>query len=150
MGCAVSSSLLTFFFFLISSRKHRLTRTQSAFSPVVFSPLFTGEDLEDGFSFWDEKSSVRLTADAERGLRVQTGISVRSPSVPLGLKPRTRGAVKDVAVARQRFAIPPVETRVCVALSEGKGVPPRGAVGTRVVWKTPCRSSAVWCSPPAV
>ncbi|XP_042643294.1 suppressor of cytokine signaling 7 isoform X3 [Tyto alba] len=27
------------------SRKHRLTRTQSAFSPVVFSPLFTGETV---------------------------------------------------------------------------------------------------------
>uniref|UniRef100_A0A8C9EPT1 Suppressor of cytokine signaling 7 n=1 Tax=Pavo cristatus TaxID=9049 RepID=A0A8C9EPT1_PAVCR len=27
--------------FCISNRKHRLTRTQSAFSPVVFSPLFT-------------------------------------------------------------------------------------------------------------
>ncbi|KFQ26289.1 Suppressor of cytokine signaling 7, partial [Merops nubicus] len=26
-------------------RKHRLTRTQSAFSPVVFSPLFTGETV---------------------------------------------------------------------------------------------------------
>lgn len=33
--------------FLISNRKHRLTRTQSAFSPVVFSPLFTGKDLKD-------------------------------------------------------------------------------------------------------
>uniref|UniRef100_A0A8B9Z4I8 Suppressor of cytokine signaling 7 n=1 Tax=Buteo japonicus TaxID=224669 RepID=A0A8B9Z4I8_9AVES len=31
--------------FLISNRKHRLTRTQSAFSPVVFSPLFTGETV---------------------------------------------------------------------------------------------------------
>uniref|UniRef100_A0A8C0FM65 Suppressor of cytokine signaling 7 n=1 Tax=Bubo bubo TaxID=30461 RepID=A0A8C0FM65_BUBBB len=31
--------------FLISHRKHRLTRTQSAFSPVVFSPLFTGETV---------------------------------------------------------------------------------------------------------
>ncbi|KFQ04631.1 Suppressor of cytokine signaling 7, partial [Haliaeetus albicilla] len=30
---------------LISNRKHRLTRTQSAFSPVVFSPLFTGETV---------------------------------------------------------------------------------------------------------
>ncbi|KAK4808768.1 hypothetical protein QYF61_027253 [Mycteria americana] len=28
-----------------SPRKHRLTRTQSAFSPVVFSPLFTGETV---------------------------------------------------------------------------------------------------------
>ncbi|XP_029821721.1 suppressor of cytokine signaling 7 [Manacus vitellinus] len=28
-------------FFLVPNRKHRLTRTQSAFSPVVFSPLFT-------------------------------------------------------------------------------------------------------------
>uniref|UniRef100_A0A8B9SL33 Suppressor of cytokine signaling 7 n=1 Tax=Anas platyrhynchos TaxID=8839 RepID=A0A8B9SL33_ANAPL len=27
-----------------AGRKHRLTRTQSAFSPVVFSPLFTGKD----------------------------------------------------------------------------------------------------------
>lgn len=32
-------------------RKHRLTRTQSAFSPVVFSPLFTGEDL--GRDLWN-------------------------------------------------------------------------------------------------
>uniref|UniRef100_A0A674GIF4 Suppressor of cytokine signaling 7 n=1 Tax=Taeniopygia guttata TaxID=59729 RepID=A0A674GIF4_TAEGU len=31
-------------------RKHRLTRTQSAFSPVVFSPLFTGEDFGGDFS----------------------------------------------------------------------------------------------------
>uniref|UniRef100_A0A8C9EPJ4 Suppressor of cytokine signaling 7 n=1 Tax=Pavo cristatus TaxID=9049 RepID=A0A8C9EPJ4_PAVCR len=31
--------------FCISNRKHRLTRTQSAFSPVVFSPLFTGETV---------------------------------------------------------------------------------------------------------
>ncbi|KAM9368891.1 suppressor of cytokine signaling 7 [Phaethornis superciliosus] len=28
-----------------TGRKHRLTRTQSAFSPVVFSPLFTGETV---------------------------------------------------------------------------------------------------------
>ncbi|XP_075027620.1 suppressor of cytokine signaling 7 [Calonectris borealis] len=28
-----------------AGRKHRLTRTQSAFSPVVFSPLFTGETV---------------------------------------------------------------------------------------------------------
>ncbi|XP_061873039.1 suppressor of cytokine signaling 7-like [Colius striatus] len=28
-----------------AGRKHRLTRTQSAFSPVVFSPLFTGETM---------------------------------------------------------------------------------------------------------
>lgn len=32
--------------FCISNRKHRLTRTQSAFSPVVFSPLFTGKGLK--------------------------------------------------------------------------------------------------------
>lgn len=32
-------------------RKHRLTRTQSAFSPVVFSPLFTGEDF--GGELWN-------------------------------------------------------------------------------------------------
>ncbi|PKK20376.1 suppressor of cytokine signaling 7 [Columba livia] len=29
----------------VTPRKHRLTRTQSAFSPVVFSPLFTGETV---------------------------------------------------------------------------------------------------------
>nr|XP_013813646.1 PREDICTED: suppressor of cytokine signaling 7 [Apteryx mantelli mantelli] len=32
-------------FHSIEIRKHRLTRTQSAFSPVVFSPLFTGETV---------------------------------------------------------------------------------------------------------
>lgn len=43
-------------------RKHRLTRTQSAFSPVMFSPLFTGEDFGGGFVelwgffiLWDER-----------------------------------------------------------------------------------------------
>ena len=76
--------------FLLSNRKHRLTRTQSAFSPVVFSPLFTGKDLKDlqcGVSFCYEKSSVCLTIDAECCLHVQTGISLKSPSVLLGLKP---------------------------------------------------------------
>ncbi|XP_030920749.1 suppressor of cytokine signaling 7 [Geospiza fortis] len=41
----VSSSLLTPFPLFSPCRKHRLTRTQSAFSPVVFSPLFTGETV---------------------------------------------------------------------------------------------------------
>uniref|UniRef100_H0YYQ7 Suppressor of cytokine signaling 7 n=1 Tax=Taeniopygia guttata TaxID=59729 RepID=H0YYQ7_TAEGU len=46
-SCWVSSSR---HFPVFPRRKHRLTRTQSAFSPVVFSPLFTGEDFGGDFS----------------------------------------------------------------------------------------------------
>lgn len=95
-------------------------------------------------------SSVCLTADAERCLPVRTGVSVKSPSVPLGLKPRARGAVKNAAVARQRVAIPPVEMQVPVVLSEVKALPPCGAGCIQVVWKIPYRAGAVGCSPPVV
>nr|XP_009683522.1 PREDICTED: suppressor of cytokine signaling 7 isoform X2 [Struthio camelus australis] len=44
LACTGSPHLYSRCFF-ISNRKHRLTRTQSAFSPVVFSPLFTGETV---------------------------------------------------------------------------------------------------------
>uniref|UniRef100_A0A8U7NTY4 Suppressor of cytokine signaling 7 n=1 Tax=Corvus moneduloides TaxID=1196302 RepID=A0A8U7NTY4_CORMO len=55
-------------------RKHRLTRTQSAFSPVVFSPLFTGEDLRPG---WGGMTPLSLPADA-----FPRAVPLRPPEAP--------------------------------------------------------------------
>uniref|UniRef100_A0A674GLS0 Suppressor of cytokine signaling 7 n=1 Tax=Taeniopygia guttata TaxID=59729 RepID=A0A674GLS0_TAEGU len=86
-SCWVSSSR---HFPVFPRRKHRLTRTQSAFSPVVFSPLFTGEDFGGDFCnfgfflfvlLWDERG-ISLLWDPK------PSESLRCPLVLLDAFPR--------------------------------------------------------------